>query len=82
MKKITIIIFVVLLASLYAECYELNQADCLYWSAYCEWNDQTGQCQEIGGDEVEVMVMLMVHTNLQLFLNQMDLEMALTIEMV
>ena len=31
-----------------AECYELNQADCLYWSTYCEWNE-TGQCQEIGG---------------------------------
>ena len=49
MKKITIIIFVVLLASLNAECYELNEADCLYWSQFCEWNDETGQCQDIGG---------------------------------
>ena len=34
---------------IYAECYELNQADCLYWSYYCEWNEETNQCQEIGG---------------------------------
>ena len=38
-----------LFSFVHAECYELNQADCLYWSAYCEWNDETGQCQEIGG---------------------------------
>ena len=50
MKKISILLFMFLANLIYAECYELNQADCLYWSAYCEWNDQTGQCQEIGGD--------------------------------
>ncbi len=32
-----------------AECVDLNQADCLYWNTYCEWNDETGLCQEIGG---------------------------------
>ena len=37
------------LTNIYAECYELNYSDCLYWSTYCEWNDETGQCQEIGG---------------------------------
>ena len=40
---------ILLFSFVHAECYELNQADCLYWSAYCEWNDETGQCQEIGG---------------------------------
>ena len=40
---------ILLFSFVYAECYELNQADCLYWSAYCEWNDETSQCQEIGG---------------------------------
>ncbi len=50
MKKISILLFMFLANLIYAECYELNEADCLYWSAYCEWNDQTGQCQEIGGD--------------------------------
>ena len=49
MKKIIIIIISFLFSNLYAECYELNQADCLYWSEYCEWNDETGQCQDIGG---------------------------------
>ena len=37
------------LTNIYAECYELNYSDCLYWSSFCEWNDETGQCQEIGG---------------------------------
>ena len=49
MKKIIIITASFLLSILYAECYELNQADCLYWSQYCEWNDETGGCEDIGG---------------------------------
>tara|TARA_B100000700_G_scaffold323020_1_gene425912 strand:+ start:619 stop:1761 length:1143 start_codon:yes stop_codon:yes gene_type:complete len=49
MKNKIIISFFIALNMVYAECYELNQSDCLYWSQYCEWNDETGQCQEIGG---------------------------------
>ena len=49
MKYIFTIINIFLLSIVNAECYELNQSDCLYWSQYCEWNDETGQCQEIGG---------------------------------
>jgi len=49
MKNILIILNFILLSFIYAECYELNQSDCLYWSDYCEWNDETGQCQEVGG---------------------------------
>ena len=48
MKYTSILIFI-LYNFIYAECYELNQADCLYWSYYCEWNEETNQCQEIGG---------------------------------
>ncbi|MBA93766.1 MAG: hypothetical protein CMG47_01705 [Candidatus Marinimicrobia bacterium] len=48
MKYTSILIFI-LYNFIYAECYELNQADCLYWSYYCEWNEETSQCQEIGG---------------------------------
>ena len=44
-------VFILVLSNsfIYAECYELNQADCLSWPEYCEWNEETGQCQEIGG---------------------------------
>ena len=49
MKNLTIVSIIILSSFIYSECYELSQADCLYWSQYCEWNDETGQCQEIGG---------------------------------
>ena len=44
----TIILNFIFLSVLYAECYELNQTECLYWSDFCEWNDETDECQEIG----------------------------------
>ena len=48
--KNTLYIYIFILSSfIYAECYELSQADCLYWSQYCEWNDETGGCEDIGG---------------------------------
>ena len=31
-----------------AECIDLNYNDCLYWSQFCEWNEEVGQCQDIG----------------------------------
>mgnify|MGYP006205468929 CR=1 FL=1 len=49
MKHMFNLINIFLFSIISAECYELNQSDCLYWSQYCEWNDETGQCQEIGG---------------------------------
>ena len=39
---------IILLSFIYAECYELNQSQCLEYPEYCEWNEDTGQCQEIG----------------------------------
>ena len=49
MSNKVILTYFSLISIAYSECYELSQADCLYWSQYCEWNDETGQCQEIGG---------------------------------
>ena len=49
MKNIVIVSIMILSSFVYSECYELSQADCLYWSDYCEWNDEASQCQEIGG---------------------------------
>jgi hypothetical protein len=49
MNKILIVIFISLLNFLYSECYELSQGECLYWSEYCEWNEEINQCQDIGG---------------------------------
>ena len=35
---------------LYAECYDLtSQAECEYWAGLCEWNEDTNQCEGIGG---------------------------------
>ena len=48
--KNTLFLYILILSNLiYAECYELTQSECLYWSQYCEWNDDTNQCQDIGG---------------------------------
>ena len=32
-----------------AECSDLDYAECLNWPDYCEWNEDAGQCQDIGG---------------------------------
>ena len=34
---------------IWAECSDLNYADCIYWSEFCEWDDDTQECFEIGG---------------------------------
>tara|TARA_Y100000590_G_C15727021_1_gene1015611 strand:- start:2312 stop:3451 length:1140 start_codon:yes stop_codon:yes gene_type:complete len=49
MRRVFLIYSIILSSFASAECYELNYSDCLYWSAYCEWNEDTGQCQNIGG---------------------------------
>ena len=33
----------------WAECSDLDYADCIYWSQYCEWDDDAQECFEIGG---------------------------------
>ena len=48
--KFTLIILVLIIPNfLFSECIDLNEAECLYWSEYCEWNENTNQCQDIGG---------------------------------
>jgi len=32
-----------------ADCSDLDYADCIYWSDYCEWDDDTQECFDIGG---------------------------------
>ncbi len=44
-----ILINIIMAGFIYSECSDLSYDDCLYWSYYCEWNDETNQCQEIGG---------------------------------
>ena len=51
MKKYFLIILLIFLNGfLFAECYDLtSQAECEYWTGFCEWNEETNQCEEIGG---------------------------------
>ena len=49
MKRILFIYIFILSNIIYAECYELSQAECLSYPQYCEWNDEAGGCQDIGG---------------------------------
>ena len=50
MKKI--ILFSLFFANYaYAECFELDYLTCSEWPDYCEWNDELGQCQDIGGGD-------------------------------
>ena len=32
-----------------AECSDLSQTECEYWSEYCSWNAEQNICEEIGG---------------------------------
>jgi hypothetical protein len=34
---------------LYAECSDLNYSECSEYPEYCEWNDESEVCQDIGG---------------------------------
>ena len=45
--KIIVILFMIV-NYVYAECYELDYADCIYWSTYCEWDNDSNLCIEIG----------------------------------
>ena len=49
MKYIFLTFSFFFISSLQAECSDLSYEECIYWSGYCEWNEEAGQCQEIGG---------------------------------
>ena len=51
MKYFTLTIFLISINYLQADCSDLDYADCLYWSEYCEWNEDSNECQEIGGGD-------------------------------
>ncbi|MEL1224149.1 MAG: alpha/beta hydrolase [Candidatus Neomarinimicrobiota bacterium] len=35
--------------TLWADCSDLDYADCIYWSEYCSWDGNTQECYEVGG---------------------------------
>ena len=35
--------------NLHADCSDLDSTQCIEWAQYCEWNEDIGECQEIGG---------------------------------
>ena len=35
---------------IHADCSDLDSTECVQWEEYCEWNDDTDECQDIGGD--------------------------------
>ena len=49
MNRLIFIIHFFILSTLYAECSDLTYEECIYWSGYCEWNEESGQCQNAGG---------------------------------
>ena len=50
MKKF-FVLSLILSNFIYADCSDLDFNDCIYWSAYCEWNDEASVCQDIGDNE-------------------------------
>ena len=46
-----LILNIILLNYSISECSDLDYDQCLYWSSYCEWNDETNQCQDIDGND-------------------------------
>jgi len=49
MNRLLFIIPIFILSILYADCSDLTYEECLYWSGYCEWNEDLEVCQDIGG---------------------------------
>jgi len=49
MKILTLVSIIFFINFLKAECSDLDSTECVQWSEYCEWNEETGECTEIGG---------------------------------
>ena len=32
-----------------ADCSDLSYEDCLYWSGFCVWDEESGICQDVDG---------------------------------
>ena len=48
-RSILIIAIFILFNCIHADCSDLDSTECMEWSEYCEWNEEEGQCQDIGG---------------------------------
>lgn len=48
MRSMLLSIFV-LISFIFSECSDLSYDECLYWSEFCDWDEDTGQCDEPGG---------------------------------
>ena len=48
-RSIFIITLFFLFNYIYADCSDLDSTECAQWAEYCEWNEDTDQCQDIGG---------------------------------
>jgi len=54
MRPFLIIICFYVFPILHADCSDLDYEDCIYWSGYCEWNDDLEECQDVdGGGDIE-----------------------------
>ena len=50
----TIVYFLIIIIDLLrADCSDLDSIQCLQYAEYCEWNDQAGECQDIGESEID-----------------------------
>ena len=39
---------------IHADCSDLDSTECIQWAEYCEWNEDTDECQDIdGGGDIE-----------------------------
>ena len=54
MKILSILIFFTLVNYLKAECSDLDSTECVQWSQYCEWDEESGECIEIGGGDGDI----------------------------
>ena len=59
MKILIIIAPIMFLNYLNAECSDLDSTQCVEWAQYCEWDEESGMCTEIGGGEKIVFLGLM-----------------------
>ena len=51
-RVITIIFFFAEL--LVSDCIDLNYDHCIQYAGFCEWNQETSQCENIGGGGGEI----------------------------
>lgn len=44
-----LILFIFSINSINADCSDLSYDECINWGGYCEWNEETNMCQQLGG---------------------------------